>query len=275
MFNNISLKLLILSSFGLSLILYSEYQQIKDRNIPIPESEFPVFRIAHAGGNVGGQSYTNSIQALEVNAEKSFKYFEIDFSFTKDDQLVCLHNWTSNFEDIFGYRTKEKLTLEEFNYLLDSKKGRFQNCTLESLSYWMKKYPDTILVTDAKERNLEALTMIFNSIPHAADRVIPQIYNPEDFYTVREIGFNYVIWTLYKFKEDDKTVLSWAKQFDNKVAVTMPLYRANTTLPKELNKLNIPSYSHTINDLNLFKYLQQKGISEIYTDIIQPSPPES
>ena len=58
---------------------------------------FQALRIAHAGGGLGKTSYTNSYQALTVDIDNGFKYFEIDFTFTKDDQLVCLHDWKHNF----------------------------------------------------------------------------------------------------------------------------------------------------------------------------------
>ncbi|HIL62954.1 MAG TPA: hypothetical protein EYG42_05830, partial [Porticoccaceae bacterium] len=51
-------------------------------------SELP--RIAHAGGQIGNTTYTNSIDALNVNYDIGFRIFEMDFSFTSDQQLVCL-----------------------------------------------------------------------------------------------------------------------------------------------------------------------------------------
>ena len=48
-------------------------------------------RIAHAGGQYQGQIYTNSINVLNENKDK-FQLFEIDFHFTFDKKLVCIHN---------------------------------------------------------------------------------------------------------------------------------------------------------------------------------------
>ena len=50
-------------------------------------------RIAHAGGQFNGATYTNSLEALDQNYEAGFRAFEIDLSFTSDGELVCLHDW--------------------------------------------------------------------------------------------------------------------------------------------------------------------------------------
>ena len=59
-------------------------------------------RIAHAGGQVNGATYTNSLEALEENYQAGFRAFEIDFSFTSDRQLVCLHDWEESFTRSFA-----------------------------------------------------------------------------------------------------------------------------------------------------------------------------
>ena len=50
-------------------------------------------RIAHAGGQFNGATYTNSLEALDRNYGAGFRAFEIDLSFTSDGELVCLHDW--------------------------------------------------------------------------------------------------------------------------------------------------------------------------------------
>ena len=48
--------------------------------------------VAHAGGKtLGGETYTNSREALINSIKKGYKYIELDLYFTKDSQLVCLH----------------------------------------------------------------------------------------------------------------------------------------------------------------------------------------
>ncbi len=49
-------------------------------------------RVAHAGGGFEERTYTNTLAALEHNRD-DYELFEIDFSWTSDDELVCLHDW--------------------------------------------------------------------------------------------------------------------------------------------------------------------------------------
>ena len=67
--------------------------------------------IAHAGGGIKGQNYSNSIEALDLNYAKGFRYFEIDFSWSSDRQLVCLHDWHKRFTKVFGHKTKKTAQL--------------------------------------------------------------------------------------------------------------------------------------------------------------------
>ena len=100
--------------------------------------DFLVNRVAHAGGGIRGKTYTNSLDALDQNIKNGFVYFEIDFSLTKDDQLVCLHDWKQSFKRSFGFETRGKTTLEGFELLVKNK-SEFKKCTLDSLSSWMKE----------------------------------------------------------------------------------------------------------------------------------------
>ena len=231
---------------------------------------FIVRRVAHAGGGVNNKTYTNSIEALDSNIKKGFQYFEIDFSFTKDRRLVCLHDWKRSFKRSFGFETDEKVTLREFDYLVKNK-SEFQKCTAASLTEWMEKNPIAYIVTDAKENNIEALKIILKTLPNAKTRVIPQVYNPENLEAIKDLGFERMIWTLYRFGGDNDEVLDWVEKFHAPIAVTMPKSRAESDLPKELAVRKIPTYVHTVNTTqDAEKYITILGVSELYTDFLQP-----
>ncbi len=51
--------------------------------------------LAHAGGEINGQRYTNSLEALNLNYSNGFRIFEIDIITTTDGHLVCAHDWDS------------------------------------------------------------------------------------------------------------------------------------------------------------------------------------
>ena len=233
-------------------------------------NSFTAHRIAHAGGGIDKNKYTNSIDALESNLKKGFQYFEIDFSFTKDRQLVCIHDWTHSFQRSFGFTTPEKITLEEFNYLVQNK-SEFQKCTAYTLAEWMRANPAATIITDVKEDNIEALKLLLKTLPDAESRVIPQIYNPVNFKYVKELGFNKIIWTLYRYTGNNDEILDWVNTFPAPFAVTMPRSRAESSLPEDLKKRKIPTYVHTVNTAQGAEYyIRMAGFSEIYTDFLPP-----
>eukprot|EP00978_Attheya_sp_CCMP212_P002691 scaffold5504_cov47-Attheya_sp.AAC.1 len=229
---------------------------------------FEALRIAHAGGGINGTTYTNSYQALNVNMEKGFLYFELDFIFTSDDKLVCLHDWGNKFEQLFGFKTSEKLTLKEFEQLVNDR-SKFTLCTLDGLAVWMKENPSAYIVSDVKENNVKALSLIYRTLPDAHKRVIPQIYQPQNFDVVKRMGFDQIIWTLYHFDGSTESVLFWITMFQGPVAITMPTSRAESTLPADLKIMNVSSYTHTINDAQeAERFITKFGIIEIYRFLI-------
>jgi glycerophosphoryl diester phosphodiesterase len=237
---------------------------------PAGEQEFKALRIAHAGGGILGKTYTNSYNALDWNIKKGFLYFEIDFSFTKDNQLVCIHDWEQSFKRSFGFNTKEKPDLETFEFLARNA-SRFNKCTLGGLAVWMSNNPSATLITDVKENNIEALKVIIETMPDARTRVIPQIYLPMNFSIVKQMGFESIIWTLYKYRGTKFQVINWADRFTGPFAITMPTDRATTDLPARLKEKHIPTYVHTINDREkLDMFINEYGLTEIYTDTLQP-----
>lgn len=232
---------------------------------------FQALRIAHAGGGLGKRTYTNSYQALSENIKKGFRYFEIDFTYTSDEQLVCLHDWEINFERTFGFTTEHRLSLEAFKRLA-AENPKFTNCTLDGLAEWMSQNPTALIVTDIRGENLKALQKIYENLPDSERRVIPQIYNPKNLQAARAMGFEQIIWTLYRFSGSNYKVMEWANGWmTSKVAITMPRERAESHLPKALAAQGFSTYVHTINKPEeMQKYMDQYGLTEIYTDFLAP-----
>ncbi|KKL49692.1 hypothetical protein LCGC14_2312970, partial [marine sediment metagenome] len=237
----------------------------------MPQGKIQPLRIAHAGGAVGGKNDTNSFDALNHNINKGFTYFELDFNFTSDGQLACIHDWEGSFKRQFGFDAASVPSLKEFKRLVKDN-SQFDICTLESLIPWLKEHPTAKIVTDVKgEENIRALRIMAERIPDFGSRVIPQIYYPESYSIVKDIGFEDVIWTLYRYKGSNNDVLKWADKFKGRFAITMPEYRAKSTLPILLAKEHIPTYVHTINERERANfYLNFVGITELYTDLLRP-----
>jgi phosphoglycerol transferase len=234
------------------------------------EPNFQPRRVAHAGGAINGETYTNSLEALDQNIKNGFSYFELDFSFTKDRRLVCIHDWQHSFEKAFGFLPTRMPTFEDFETLVENK-SKFELCTVSTLATWMGKNPSAIIITDIKQDNLEGLKILAKKIPEFETRIIPQIYDPQNFQAVKMMGYKQIIWTLWSYDGSNDDVLDWVDRFHGTYAITMTKDRATSDLPRRLAKRNIPTYVHTVNTLKeMNKFVKDFGVTEIYTDFLHP-----
>lgn len=218
--------------------------------------------VSHAAGSIYGYRYTNSLEALEESYKNGFKLIEIDFEWTSDDEVVLIHDWESTVERMFMV-PEGVLSLKEFKEF-----DTFQDLTLmdlEDLVSWLKKKDDAYIITDIKNRNLEALNLIAENYPQIKEQIIPQIYSMEEYSQVDEMGYDNIILTLYKTYYNDDEIIQFAKS--NKIfAVTMNIERGYTDLPMKLKNENIATYVHAVNSLYTFEELYENGVTGIYTD---------
>lgn len=235
------------------------------------EGRFRPLRIAYAGGTVEGKNVTNSFDALNHNINKGFTYFELDFNFTSDGQLACIHDWDNDFKRSFGFLPIGLPTLKEFKHLVKNN-AQFDMCTLDSLIPWLKENPKAKIITDVKDiRNIMALQIMAKMVPDFKNRIIPQIYYPQNYSIAKDMGYEQIIWTLYRYKGSNNDVLKWADKFNGPFAITMPEYRAKSSLPMLLAKKHVPTYVHTINERELANfYLSVLGVTELYTESLYP-----
>jgi glycerophosphoryl diester phosphodiesterase len=233
------------------------------------KNTFRTLRIAHAGGWVDRTIFTNSLQALDHNLKRGFKYFELDLSYTKDRQLVCIHDFELTWKRLTRLQPQERPTLEMFQSQMRDH-CKVTPCTIETLAAWMKKNPSAIIITDVKDDGyMEALKTISMKLPNFADRVIPQVFFPEDYAKAKQLGYKQVIWTLYRYNGTNEDVLKWVDTFLGPFAITMPKERALAGLSAQLAQKGIPSYVYTINDWKeAFDLMRRYKVTNIYTDLL-------
>jgi glycerophosphoryl diester phosphodiesterase len=224
-------------------------------------------RIAHAGGGINNEDYTDSFEAMDRSVKLGFTLIEIDFSWTADARLVCLHDWRGGYERFFGTPITKLPTLDEFKKLV-REKSPYHLCTLDELIPWMENNPKAILVTDVKRENVAALKRIAQKIKGFEDRVIPQIYQPENYSQVSELGYKNIIWTLYKFRASEETILERAKNIGPLYGVTMPRTLAEAGLGRKLKDMGHYTYTHTVNSPEVLEHYRKLGIDDVYTDYL-------
>lgn len=245
--------------------------------------------VAHAGGSIQGRTYLNALEALDLNYEKGFRFFELDFQRTRDHKLVLIHDWGGTFQReyvlpwnlslpkhlpaflrrLFGIDELPRPTFEEFTEL--KLQGQLTPLTLHRLLRWMEGHPDAFVITDFKVPFLAALHDLAGRLESGLKkRFLIQTYDLTQAPFVTEAGFENWILTLYLLNKTDEEILSYCKK-NKPFAVTMPLTRARqSSLAQRLAQISIPSYTHTINQTSQIPFLIRKGVSGIYTDHISP-----
>jgi len=226
----------------------------------------PPVLIAHAGGGIGGQTYTNSLEALNLNYQKGFRFFEIDLSWTHDGKLVAIHDWEDDFRrrfhasDVVGIPTRDEFQkLEPVNGL--------SQMTLDQVLEWAEEKGDAYIVTDVKERNLSALKQISQKESKYTRHVIPQTYGYSEYKKVEEMGYIRIILTLYRMKINPNELMAFCLNH-SPYAVTMHWNLAKLGLARFLRPCGVFIYAHTVNDLGLFTDLKRLGVNGIYTDTL-------
>lgn len=229
----------------------------------------PPIVIAHAGGAIDKMTYTNSLEALNANYDKGFRFFEIDFSWTSDAELVAIHDWKGALQANFLESDSYLTALKKSEFLELRMKSGLTQLSLENVLRWAKTKNDAHIVTDLKSDNIKALLEIKKKFAEWKQHVIPQTYNYSEYREALSLGFPRVILTIYRMRIDPAELLDFALQ-EAPFAVTMPWQVAETGLAYQLYRNNIRVYAHTVNDFNHFLNLRRLGVFGIYTDYIAP-----
>lgn len=254
----------VLGGALLAAILFAATKQQASEAMPVS--------IAHAGGQIHGRYYTNSLNALDFNYQRGFRYFELDFEWTSDDKLVLVHDWQNNWPH-YGGREGAIPTNAEF--MAVSMTHGLQQLDLPGLVAWLQQHPDARIVTDIKSGNLQALALI-SKLP-LAHRFIPQAYQFAEYEAIEQLGFARIILTVYKLHAGQKTITHFVQRH-RPWALTVPAYQIERGAYAELlHDGSVPIYVHTVNKPAQWKPLAALGVTGIYTDslLISPAQPAS
>ncbi len=235
------------------------------------DSSVPPVLVAHAGGGIEGATYTNSLEALDLNYSLGHRVIEVDFCWTSDGKLVVMHDWKAQWLDDFVDATGIP-TYDEY-MAAERKDGRTQ-MDLDDFFAWMDAHPEVYIITDVKADYVNAMRTIRDARPDFLPRYMPQIYTFEQYDPVRELGYGNVIITLYQMlylsPSERAATLRFAAR-KNVFAVTMQgTFAANMSLAPKLLAAGERVFAHTVNDPNAARRLGRVGVTGFYTDHIVP-----
>ena len=257
------LKEIVCVALAVSQLLLSSMSPQKE-----PEVRSEPEYIVHGAGYYTGIKTTNSLEALENAYENGNKYIELDFNFTSDLRPVCIHDWNHlSYSGYDGKNPTEKEFMESNIYSM------FSPLNLGLVAEFMQKHEDVRIITDVKELNIYFCDIIRKEYPTLMDRFIIQVYSEYEYTHINRMGFENIIFSLYKLDWESKintdNLVEFAK--NNKLyGYTFPSSLCEIEgYVDEMLKAGVPLFVHTVND----KAEQQKyfdmGITGIYTDNIK------
>lgn len=139
-------------SFARYFPLYLQFQQggIKESQCTTEQI------IAHAGGEIAGLRYTNTLEALNLSYAKGARLFELDFIETSDGKLVAGHDWAmvkqqAHYSGIIDDRPlseREFLSLQPFQPRALRSYQLYTPLGMKRINAWFQQHPDAVLITD-------------------------------------------------------------------------------------------------------------------------------
>lgn len=234
--------------------------------------------VIHAAGRLDGideshvaRTYdgSNSKEGLMQCIDAGCEVVELDFSFTADGELACIHNWHKEYSaDI---ENDVPLMLEDF--LKTEIYVNFTPMWLEDAAEYLRQNEGLYIVADIKDDLLTALEKIAQTCPDLKNRFVVQIYEEEQYDAVREMGFEYVIFTLYRLDWAGKTDWRALGRFADKhplIGFTFSYELCSVEGYVEgMLKSGVPLYIHTVNGEEEQQKYFDMGISGIYTDDVK------
>ncbi len=221
--------------------------------------------IAHAGGGIDGEAYTNSLEAVEKSIKNSYKLIELDLLVTDDKRIVAQHDFNilghiCNKQFLKSEKSTEKNTIL-FSDISDCNKIFDKKYTLlkeEQIIKIFEKNKNLILVTD-KIKDYKLLKEKFKF----SDRLIVEVFNIKDYFKAKLNGIKN---PMFLFTDGRRNII-YSIIFNIKL---ISISTANTEKYKNFlkyllkNKVSIFAFSSNDNEFN--KIHIGNSITGVYTD---------
>lgn len=230
--------------------------------------------IAHAGGGIEGNSYTNSEEAMLANLKEGVQVFELDFAKTRDGEWVSTHDWKL-WKNQTQFKGEIPPTFAEFSaHRLAVQGQRIVNRSYEAIAMpflesVMARNKNMILITDTKYKLKELANTLKNS--KIFQNIYPQAYSPEDVEMLAGLGYKNIILTIYHMDitSPDRLIKRIEPVATKLHALTVPMdfFAGNY---QALTKMGMPIYVHgppaNINSRELHARFKRLGASGFYVD---------
>ena len=223
--------------------------------------------IYHACGGLDGFMYTNSREAMEHTLSEGNRLIEVDFLFTADGALACVHRWEEFSED------GNPPVLEDF--LRQKFEGMYTTMSARDIIDYMERYPALYIVVDTKERDLPVviseLAALCDSDPSILNRFIIQVYGrnmKEKLIDIFPFKDENILFSCYKFGPERYYEILNICRDDNISIVTVPYCSLESDTVQKFLDRGILLFEHTVNLPEEARAALDRGIYGIYTDFL-------
>ena len=229
--------------------------------------------IIHAGGALKTRTgdevfYTNSVDALQSMYNAGNRFCEIDMRETSDGVLICAHGDETYLANGSDLPADSESTAFISGRLFDE----FQPMTVEMLVAFMREHPDLYIITDAQGDNLEISRQLARTWPDLQDRFIVQIYHESEYAPIREMGFQNLIYTLYRADDEERNLWKIAHFAETHELVGITIQKEQFHSIKNriaMAHCGVPFMFHTVdNTAEIDEMLKKPWVIGIYTNQI-------
>lgn len=218
--------------------------------------------VPHGGGNVHGIPISNSLESINNSIENGSRLIELDFLKTTDNKFVLGHDWSVTYR-IF----KNGYGIMNYEQYIKKNSDLFTPLGMDDLINILDDHKYLSIITDTEDDNKEFLEYIVYNYRSYMNRFKVQVYSINEYHFAKSLGFKNIIYSMYKVYLTDDQIFSFAKNNDV-FAITMDESRTLSGLAKRLSEINVMTYAHTVNDLDLINKYVKLGAGGFYTDII-------
>lgn len=232
-----ALTLLLLGFFLITVLLWSTR--------PLGESAekinalSPDYLIAHAGGAINGQTYTNSKTALINALNNGFRYIELDLYQTPDGNVVCSH---------------DSLTYIAIEPIMSLR---------EAVNIWQKS-PFEFVVDKISDPQLLNHYFIKNR-----EHVYVEAFNIGDYKHLKQDGYIPMLSLGGDLRGFIKYLVT--SLYCGKVKRIVLYYKTPDYLLRIYKRLGAKIAVYTINDESDLKKHIGRDVDMVYTDFLKPS----
>jgi glycerophosphoryl diester phosphodiesterase len=243
--------------------------------------------VAHAGGTIDGNPYTNTREALLLSIRNGYHYIEMDFSQTSDGDWFTTHDWTG-WASHTGYKGEMPPTTQAVVALQDKFKvtrsgysipGTYSILSLRELTDVLAEHPKVRIITDTHSIK-EAMELIrILKATRVFKQFVFQVYSMDELkQAVALVPEQQLILTTYLMRDwlvpdgFNAALLSRLEKYPHLFALTIPMYTASqrSKMKRLRQALSIPILVHGsppfINSRNLHLELADWGVNGVYVD---------